>query len=141
MMCFYYPAPRECRICGGLALYECRDCYEDGDITAGKIKQFCEKCNTQVNNGGGHYYNTTSTNFKFKCGSGSSIWWRQIQRNRSASVQKSRCREEASTVDCNTFHLPILAALTEIFLDFHLDCFSGSMNHLIHFSFYFLWCF
>ncbi|XP_034042019.1 ubiquitin carboxyl-terminal hydrolase CYLD isoform X2 [Thalassophryne amazonica] len=40
--------PRECRICSGLALYECRDCYEDGDITAGKIKQFCEKCNTQV---------------------------------------------------------------------------------------------
>ncbi|XP_029623713.1 ubiquitin carboxyl-terminal hydrolase CYLD isoform X2 [Salmo trutta] len=40
--------PRECRICGGLALYECRECYEDGDITAGKIKQFCEKCNTQV---------------------------------------------------------------------------------------------
>uniref|UniRef100_A0AAY4EYC8 Ubiquitin carboxyl-terminal hydrolase CYLD n=1 Tax=Denticeps clupeoides TaxID=299321 RepID=A0AAY4EYC8_9TELE len=40
--------PRECRICGGLALYECRDCYEDTDITAGKIKQFCEKCNTQV---------------------------------------------------------------------------------------------
>lgn len=40
--------PRECRICGGLALFECRDCYEDGDITAGKIKQFCEKCNTQV---------------------------------------------------------------------------------------------
>ncbi|KAM9826480.1 ubiquitin carboxyl-terminal hydrolase CYLD isoform X3 [Syngnathus typhle] len=40
--------PRECRICGGLALFECRDCYDDGDITAGKIKQFCEKCNTQV---------------------------------------------------------------------------------------------
>ncbi|XP_040888796.1 ubiquitin carboxyl-terminal hydrolase CYLD isoform X4 [Toxotes jaculatrix] len=40
--------PRECRICGGLALYECRDCYEDIDITPGKIKQFCEKCNTQV---------------------------------------------------------------------------------------------
>ncbi|KAB5525857.1 hypothetical protein PHYPO_G00145040 [Pangasianodon hypophthalmus] len=40
--------PRECRICGGLALYECRECYEDSDITAGKIKQFCEKCNTQV---------------------------------------------------------------------------------------------
>ncbi|XP_054892731.1 ubiquitin carboxyl-terminal hydrolase CYLD isoform X2 [Poeciliopsis prolifica] len=40
--------PRECRICAGLAFYECRDCYEDGDITAGKIKQFCEKCNTQV---------------------------------------------------------------------------------------------
>ncbi|KAG7473477.1 hypothetical protein MATL_G00096330 [Megalops atlanticus] len=40
--------PRECRICGGLAFYECRECYEDSDITAGKIKQFCEKCNTQV---------------------------------------------------------------------------------------------
>ncbi|XP_030620880.1 ubiquitin carboxyl-terminal hydrolase CYLD isoform X1 [Chanos chanos] len=40
--------PRECRICGGLALYECKECYEDGDITPGKIKQFCEKCNTQV---------------------------------------------------------------------------------------------
>ncbi|KAI5626179.1 ubiquitin carboxyl-terminal hydrolase CYLD isoform X1, partial [Silurus asotus] len=40
--------PRECRICGGLALFECRECYEDSDITAGKIKQFCEKCNTQV---------------------------------------------------------------------------------------------
>lgn len=47
-MCVCVVAPRECRICGGLALYECRDCYEDGDITAGKIKQFCEKCNTQV---------------------------------------------------------------------------------------------
>ncbi|XP_066569543.1 ubiquitin carboxyl-terminal hydrolase CYLD isoform X2 [Amia ocellicauda] len=40
--------PRECRICGGLAFFECRECYEDADITAGKIKQFCEKCNTQV---------------------------------------------------------------------------------------------
>ncbi|XP_051991226.1 ubiquitin carboxyl-terminal hydrolase CYLD-like isoform X1 [Xyrauchen texanus] len=40
--------PRECRICGSLAFYECRECYEDGDITPGKIKQFCEKCNTQV---------------------------------------------------------------------------------------------
>lgn len=40
--------PRECRICGCLALYECRECYEDSDITPGKIKQFCEKCNTQV---------------------------------------------------------------------------------------------
>lgn len=47
-VCFLFAAPRECRICGGLALYECRDCYEDGDITAGKIKQFCEKCNIQV---------------------------------------------------------------------------------------------
>lgn len=48
-VCVCVVAPRECRICGGLALFECRDCYEDGDITAGKIKQFCEKCNTQVN--------------------------------------------------------------------------------------------
>ncbi|XP_041489662.1 LOW QUALITY PROTEIN: ubiquitin carboxyl-terminal hydrolase CYLD-like [Microtus oregoni] len=40
--------PRECRICGGLAMFECRDCYEDPDITAGKIKQFCKTCCTQI---------------------------------------------------------------------------------------------
>uniref|UniRef100_A0A4W3K9Y9 Ubiquitin carboxyl-terminal hydrolase CYLD n=1 Tax=Callorhinchus milii TaxID=7868 RepID=A0A4W3K9Y9_CALMI len=40
--------PRECRICGGLAFVECRECYDDTDITAGKIKQFCKACNTQV---------------------------------------------------------------------------------------------
>ncbi|XP_049975788.1 ubiquitin carboxyl-terminal hydrolase CYLD, partial [Alexandromys fortis] len=40
--------PRECRICGGLAMFECRECYEDLDITAGKIKQFCKTCCTQV---------------------------------------------------------------------------------------------
>ncbi|KAM6430272.1 ubiquitin carboxyl-terminal hydrolase CYLD isoform 2-T3 [Liasis olivaceus] len=40
--------PRQCRICGGLAVYECRECYEDTDISAGKIKQFCKTCNTQV---------------------------------------------------------------------------------------------
>uniref|UniRef100_A0A8D1TBC0 Ubiquitin carboxyl-terminal hydrolase CYLD n=2 Tax=Sus scrofa TaxID=9823 RepID=A0A8D1TBC0_PIG len=40
--------PRQCRICGGLAMYECRECYEDPDISAGKIKQFCKTCNTQV---------------------------------------------------------------------------------------------
>ncbi|KAG8508385.1 Ubiquitin carboxyl-terminal hydrolase CYLD [Galemys pyrenaicus] len=41
-------APRQCRICGGLAMYECRECYDDPDISAGKIKQFCKTCNTQV---------------------------------------------------------------------------------------------
>ncbi|XP_018863578.1 ubiquitin carboxyl-terminal hydrolase CYLD isoform X2 [Parus major] len=40
--------PRQCRICRGLAMYECRECYEDTDISAGKIKQFCKTCNTQV---------------------------------------------------------------------------------------------
>ncbi|XP_036997475.2 ubiquitin carboxyl-terminal hydrolase CYLD isoform X3 [Artibeus jamaicensis] len=40
--------PRQCRICGGLAMFECRECYEDSDIAAGSIKQFCETCNTQV---------------------------------------------------------------------------------------------
>ncbi|XP_032892241.1 ubiquitin carboxyl-terminal hydrolase CYLD [Amblyraja radiata] len=40
--------PRDCRICGGLALYECKECYNDIDITAGKIKQFCKACTTQV---------------------------------------------------------------------------------------------
>lgn len=29
-------------------MYECRECYEDTDISAGKIKQFCKTCNTQV---------------------------------------------------------------------------------------------
>lgn len=41
-------APRQCRICGGLAMYECRECYDDPDISAGKIKQFCKTCSTQV---------------------------------------------------------------------------------------------
>lgn len=105
-MCFHYPAPRECRICGGLALYECRDCYEDGDITAGKIKQFCEKCNTQVKDRG-HYWNTRSTKTKFKkkknkSGWRLSIWWRQIQRNPIVSVQKLCCRRVASLADCMT---------------------------------------
>ncbi|XP_030060192.1 ubiquitin carboxyl-terminal hydrolase CYLD isoform X1 [Microcaecilia unicolor] len=40
--------PRQCRICGGLAMYECRECYDDTDISVGKIKQFCKTCNTQV---------------------------------------------------------------------------------------------
>ncbi|KAK7795171.1 hypothetical protein U0070_020488, partial [Myodes glareolus] len=40
--------PRECRICGGLAMFECRECYDDPDITPGKIKQFCQTCCTQV---------------------------------------------------------------------------------------------
>uniref|UniRef100_A0A8C2VFB8 Ubiquitin carboxyl-terminal hydrolase CYLD n=1 Tax=Chinchilla lanigera TaxID=34839 RepID=A0A8C2VFB8_CHILA len=40
--------PRQCRICGGLAMYECRECYDDPDISAGKIKQFCKTCNSQV---------------------------------------------------------------------------------------------
>ncbi|XP_067853996.1 ubiquitin carboxyl-terminal hydrolase CYLD [Heptranchias perlo] len=40
--------PRDCRICGGLALYECKECYDDIDITAGKIQQFCKACTTQV---------------------------------------------------------------------------------------------
>lgn len=31
-------------------MYECRECYEDPDISAGKIKQFCKTCNTQVSN-------------------------------------------------------------------------------------------
>ncbi|KAJ8782590.1 hypothetical protein J1605_000569 [Eschrichtius robustus] len=42
------PLRMQCRICGGLAMYECRECYDDPDISAGKIKQFCKTCNTQV---------------------------------------------------------------------------------------------
>ncbi|KAM6224473.1 ubiquitin carboxyl-terminal hydrolase CYLD isoform 2-T2 [Rhynchocyon petersi] len=40
--------PRQCRICGGLAMYECKECYDDPDISSGKIKQFCKTCNNQV---------------------------------------------------------------------------------------------
>lgn len=29
-------------------MYECRECYDDPDISAGKIKQFCKTCSTQV---------------------------------------------------------------------------------------------
>lgn len=29
-------------------MYECRECYDDPDISAGKIKQFCKTCNAQV---------------------------------------------------------------------------------------------
>ncbi|XP_030043594.1 LOW QUALITY PROTEIN: ubiquitin carboxyl-terminal hydrolase CYLD-like [Microcaecilia unicolor] len=40
--------PRECCICQALALVECRDCYEDLNITPGGIKQYCMICNKQV---------------------------------------------------------------------------------------------
>lgn len=68
--------PRECRICGSLALYECRECYEDSDITAGKIKQFCEKCNTQVHlhpRRKSHRYNKLSLPKELQEGT-----WRQV---------------------------------------------------------------
>ncbi|XP_060643805.2 ubiquitin carboxyl-terminal hydrolase CYLD isoform X2 [Anolis sagrei] len=55
--------PRQCRICGGLAMYECRECYEDTEISAGKIKQFCKTCNTQVHlhpRRQSHKFNTVS---------------------------------------------------------------------------------
>ena len=29
-------------------MFECRECYDDPDITPGKIKQFCQTCCTQV---------------------------------------------------------------------------------------------
>uniref|UniRef100_A0A8C7EB13 Ubiquitin carboxyl-terminal hydrolase CYLD n=1 Tax=Nothoprocta perdicaria TaxID=30464 RepID=A0A8C7EB13_NOTPE len=47
--------PRQCRICGGLAMYECRECYEDTDISAGKIKQFCK-----TSHGAYHKFNPLS---------------------------------------------------------------------------------
>ncbi|XP_043937550.1 ubiquitin carboxyl-terminal hydrolase CYLD [Protopterus annectens] len=55
--------PRGCRICRGLAVYECKECYDDTDITPGKIKQFCKVCNTQVHlhpNRQGHKYSKLS---------------------------------------------------------------------------------
>lgn len=46
-----YPAakaPRECFICGHLAEYECLQCLSDRKLQAGRIKQYCTMCNTQV---------------------------------------------------------------------------------------------
>ncbi|XP_072359946.1 ubiquitin carboxyl-terminal hydrolase CYLD-like [Scyliorhinus torazame] len=40
--------PRECRICGQLAYWECRECYKDPDLAPGKVKQFCVACSEQV---------------------------------------------------------------------------------------------
>ncbi|MGH0148126.1 UNVERIFIED_CONTAM: hypothetical protein FKN15_071011 [Acipenser sinensis] len=40
--------PRECSLCQGLALLECKECYEETDITPGRIKQFCATCSKQV---------------------------------------------------------------------------------------------
>ncbi|XP_062372200.1 ubiquitin carboxyl-terminal hydrolase CYLD isoform X2 [Sardina pilchardus] len=39
---------RQCSICQSLAHWECLQCYEDQDITPGRLKQFCHTCNTQV---------------------------------------------------------------------------------------------
>ncbi|XP_063042536.1 ubiquitin carboxyl-terminal hydrolase CYLD-like isoform X2 [Engraulis encrasicolus] len=39
---------RQCSICQSLAHWECVQCYEDQDITPGRLKQFCHTCNTQV---------------------------------------------------------------------------------------------
>ncbi|XP_064416476.1 ubiquitin carboxyl-terminal hydrolase CYLD [Latimeria chalumnae] len=40
--------PRECSICQSLSMVECRNCYEDSDITPGRIKQYCSVCSKQV---------------------------------------------------------------------------------------------
>ncbi|XP_057710566.1 ubiquitin carboxyl-terminal hydrolase CYLD [Corythoichthys intestinalis] len=39
---------RHCSICQALACWECADCYEDQDITPGRLKQYCSICNGQV---------------------------------------------------------------------------------------------
>ncbi|MBN3276532.1 CYLD hydrolase, partial [Polyodon spathula] len=40
--------PRECSLCQGLALLECKQCYEETDINPGRIKQYCATCSKQV---------------------------------------------------------------------------------------------
>uniref|UniRef100_A0A3Q3J1L5 ubiquitinyl hydrolase 1 n=1 Tax=Monopterus albus TaxID=43700 RepID=A0A3Q3J1L5_MONAL len=40
--------PRQCSICQTVAEWECVQCYEDLDITPGRLKQYCQTCNTQV---------------------------------------------------------------------------------------------
>ncbi|KAM3590558.1 uncharacterized protein V6R79_011873 [Siganus canaliculatus] len=39
---------RQCSICQAVAQWECLQCYEDLDITPGRVKQYCQTCNTQV---------------------------------------------------------------------------------------------
>lgn len=39
---------RQCSICQAVAEFECLQCYEDLDITPGRLKQYCQTCNTQV---------------------------------------------------------------------------------------------
>ncbi|XP_068611898.1 ubiquitin carboxyl-terminal hydrolase CYLD [Brachionichthys hirsutus] len=39
---------RQCSICQALAEWECLQCYDDLDITPGRLKQYCPTCNTQV---------------------------------------------------------------------------------------------
>ncbi|XP_060922307.1 ubiquitin carboxyl-terminal hydrolase CYLD [Limanda limanda] len=39
---------RQCSICQAVAEWECLQCYEDVDITPGRLKQYCPTCNTQV---------------------------------------------------------------------------------------------
>ncbi|XP_056156431.1 ubiquitin carboxyl-terminal hydrolase CYLD isoform X2 [Lampris incognitus] len=39
---------RQCSICQAVAEWECLQCYEDLDITPGRLKQYCHTCNTQV---------------------------------------------------------------------------------------------
>lgn len=43
-----HQSPRECCICGQLALHECAQCFRDRKIHPGRIKQYCSTCNTQV---------------------------------------------------------------------------------------------
>lgn len=39
---------RQCSICQAVAEWECVQCYGDLDITPGRLKQYCQTCNTQV---------------------------------------------------------------------------------------------
>uniref|UniRef100_A0A8C7NY39 ubiquitinyl hydrolase 1 n=1 Tax=Oncorhynchus mykiss TaxID=8022 RepID=A0A8C7NY39_ONCMY len=39
---------RQCSICQAVAEWECLECYDDLDITPGRLKQYCHTCNTQV---------------------------------------------------------------------------------------------
>ncbi|KAK9524962.1 hypothetical protein VZT92_017318 [Zoarces viviparus] len=39
---------RQCSICQAVAEWECLQCHDDPDITPGRLKQYCQTCNTQV---------------------------------------------------------------------------------------------
>uniref|UniRef100_A0A3B3VWT7 ubiquitinyl hydrolase 1 n=1 Tax=Poecilia latipinna TaxID=48699 RepID=A0A3B3VWT7_9TELE len=43
-----FNSPRECFICGQMAKFECLQCLPDHKLQPGRIKQYCNTCNTQV---------------------------------------------------------------------------------------------
>ncbi|XP_062240200.1 ubiquitin carboxyl-terminal hydrolase CYLD isoform X2 [Platichthys flesus] len=78
---------RQCSICQAVAEWECLQCYEDVDITPGRLKQYCPTCNTQVHS---HRKRTSHTPVKVGVPGGS---W-------SGSLHCTRQRMSLFAVTC-----------------------------------------